>query len=127
ERLLKTRAGFGKRRARRCSGSGLTKIVHRFFGHPPLDRVVGQPLDLFTKVIGIEGFNNFDDTRVNVAAVFVENPAVCDLVRERMLEAVLQVREKLSCLEEFRRLEIINMAAKLVLREPSGSSREAAR
>src|SRR5215471_17879474 len=52
------------------------------------------------------------DARVNVPPAFVEHPAVGNVVSERMLEAVLQVRKDLRRVEKLSSLQIVEHTAK---------------
>ena len=47
---------------------------------------MAEPLDLLTETIRVKRFDRFDDTGVKITAPLLEEAAVRDLMRERVLE-----------------------------------------
>src|SRR5215472_8227876 len=75
---------------------------------------MGKPLDLLTQAVGVKFFYGIDDTRVDIAAAFVQNPAVGDILGQGVLEGVLQVGKKLRRVEKLGSLQIVEQRAKPV-------------
>ena len=65
-----------------------------------------QALDLLREAIGIETLDRFDDRPVERAPPILQHASVRDLVRERVLERVLEVGEKLRLVHELGGLEV---------------------
>ena|SRR6516165_10078150 len=80
---------------------------------------MGEPFDLLAEPISIKLFDCIDDSCMDVAAAFVEQPAIGDVVSERVLEGVLQVRKDLSGVEKLGRLQIVQQAPKPLLCQPA--------
>jgi hypothetical protein len=51
---------------------------------------------------------------VDFTATFVEYPTVCDVVSERVLERILQIRKKLCRIEKLGSLQTVQQTTKLV-------------
>src|SRR5262249_14332495 len=81
--------------------------------------MIGQPLNLFVKSIGVKLFNRIHDARVDFTATFVEYPTVCDVVSKRVLERILQIRKKLCRIEKLGSLQTVQQATKLVFHKPA--------
>ena len=47
---------------------------------------MGKPLDLLAQAVGVKFFYGIDDARVDVAAAFVQNPAVGDVLGQECLK-----------------------------------------
>ncbi len=95
--------GGGPRgRAVERPGPRLPAIPDRFVPQVPAQRVVRQPLRMFTQPVHIEPLDRAHDLGVKLAAPVLEQAPVGHLVRERVLEGVLQVREELGLVEELR-------------------------
>jgi hypothetical protein len=77
---------------------------------------MGQPLGLLGDALGRELLDGLGDAGVQGALPLVEQPLVGHLVRERVLEGVLEVREEPGLVEELRGLEAGELGAHLVLR-----------
>jgi hypothetical protein len=56
---------------------------------------MGEPLDLLVETIPVERLDRFDDPRVKISSPLVQQAAIRDLVRERVLEGVFGIREVL--------------------------------
>jgi hypothetical protein len=105
QRLFEPGDSLTVRRARGSPGAGRSCV-----GHSPLpdlgaDRVMRQPLGLLLQASGVHLVDRVDDAGVERLAPLLEQATVGDLVRQRVLERVLQLREqagfvqKLGCLE----------------------------
>jgi hypothetical protein len=78
-----------------------------------------EPLDLLAKPVGKKPFYRIHDSRVDVAAAFVEHSAVGDVVGEGVLEGVLQVGKELCRVEKLGSLQIVEQTAKPVFCQPA--------
>jgi hypothetical protein len=52
---------------------------------------MSEPLDFSAEALPMERLDRPDDPPVKLAASLLQQPAVCDLVRERVREGVLEV------------------------------------
>jgi hypothetical protein len=68
--------------------------------------VVGQPLGLLDDALGPEPFDGLGDAGMESALPVVEQPLVRRLVREGVLERVLEVRKDPGLVEELRGLQV---------------------
>src|SRR5262245_3111553 len=93
QRLLQSGPGVQESSPRGSLPSSLPEILHCLLPQLAPDCVMGEPLDLVAQPVGVKLFQGINDARVDVAATFVEQPAICDLVREGVLEGILQVGE----------------------------------
>jgi hypothetical protein len=57
---------------------------------------MGEPLDLSIETIPVERLDRLNDPRVELAAPLLQQPAVRDLVRERVREGVFAARRARS-------------------------------
>ena len=94
----------------------LAKIAGRFLPQLPAQGVVGEPLGLLGAALGREPLDGLGDASVQGALLLMEQPLVRHLVRERMLERVLEVREESGLVEELGGLQAGEVGAHLVLR-----------
>jgi hypothetical protein len=67
---------------------------------------MGEPLDVLTEAISVERLDCVHDSRVKVAAPLVQQTAVRDLMRKRVLEGVFEVWEEARLVEELGGLEM---------------------
>jgi hypothetical protein len=88
---------------------------------------MGELLDLLAEPIGVELFYGIHDARVDVSAALVEHSTVCDVVSERVLKRVLQVRKEPCRVKKFSSLQIVQETAKLVLCKPTDCKQESER
>jgi hypothetical protein len=79
--------------------------------------VIGEPLDMLAKAISVERLDCPDNPRVKLAALLLKQPGVRDLMREGMLERVLEIRKQTSVIEEIASLETIEPATKSLIRQ----------
>ena len=105
--LLEPGAGIQERRACGRLPSRLPEIQHCLLLQFAPDGMSGEPLDLLTQPVGVQHFYGIHRTRVDVAAAFVEHPAIGDVVGEGVLESVLQRRKELCRVEKFGGLQIV--------------------
>src|SRR5580765_1572842 len=80
-------------------------------------RVVGQPLHLLGQAVGVQVLDGRRDARMQAAPPLLQERAVGDVVRERVLERVLHAREQADLVDELRGLELGEVAAEHVLRQ----------
>ena len=117
QRLLEPDPGVRERRPRGRLESGLPEIVHRLLPQLAPDGVMGEPLDLLAEAIPVERLDRLDDPRVKLAAPLLQQAAVRDLVRERVLEGVLEVRKQPRLVEELGGLQAVEPAAERLVRQ----------
>ena len=118
ERLLQVGDGLAVGGPRHGPEPRLAEIGDRLLPQLPAQGVVGQPLDLLGDALGREPLDGLGDAGVQGALPLVEQAPVRDLVRERVLERVLEVREEPRLVEELRGLQV---------REPARAARPPAR
>jgi hypothetical protein len=82
----------------------------------PAQGVMGQPLGLLGDALGRESLDGLGDVGVQGALPVVEQPAVRDVVGERVLERVLAVRKEPGLVEELRGLQVSQLGPHLGLR-----------
>src|SRR3712207_5211878 len=73
---------------------GSSKIGYRLVPHLATHGMERQQLHLLALAVGIERLERLDDPRVQGTPPFLEQAPVGDLVRERVLERVFEVREQ---------------------------------
>ena len=56
---------------------------------------MGESLDVPAEAIPVKRFDRVQDPRVKIPAALLQQAAVRDLVRERVLERVLEIRKRL--------------------------------
>ena len=103
QRLLELLGGLAIRGAAVGPGARLAKVRHRLLPRLAADGVVREPLDLLGQALGVERLDGLDDPGVQRAPALLEQAAVGDLVGERVLEGVLEIREQARLVEELRR------------------------
>ena len=105
ERLLQVGDGLAVGGPRHGPEPRLAEIGDRLLPQLPAQGVVGQPLGLLGDALGREPLDGLGDAGVKRAPPIVEQPLVRHLVRERMLERVLEIRKEPGLVQELRRLE----------------------
>jgi hypothetical protein len=118
--LLEPGPGVLERRPRGRLRSGLTEIVHRLLRQLGPHGVVGEPLDLLVEAIPVERLDRRDDPRVKLAPALLQQATVCHVVRERVLERVLEVRKQTGLVEELGRLESVESATERLVWQVGG-------
>ena len=71
---------------------------------------MGEPLDLLAEAIAVERLDRVDDPRVKLVAAIVQESAVGDLVRERVLEGILEIRKQPGLVKELGGLQVVEAA-----------------
>src|SRR6267143_3369675 len=117
QRLLEPGPGVRERRPRRRLEPGLAEIVHRLLSQLAPEGVMGEPLDLLPQAIPMERLDRVDDPRVNLPPTLLQEAAVRDLVRQRVLEGVLEIRVEAGLVEELRGLQAVEPWAERLIRE----------
>ena len=117
QRLLEPDPGVRERRPRGRLESGLPEIVHRLLPQLAPEGVMGEPLDLLAEAIPVERLDRVDDPRVKLAAPLLQQAAVRDLVGERVLEGVLEIREEPGLVEELGGLQVVEPATERLVRQ----------
>ena len=116
ERLLQVGDGLAVGPPRHGPEPRLTEIGDRLLPQLPAQGVMRQPFCLLGHVLGREPLDGLSDAGVQGALPVVEQPLVCHLVSECVLERVLEVRKEPGLVEELRGLEVRQLGAHLVLR-----------
>src|SRR5262245_14622825 len=76
--------------------------------------MVREPLDLLAETVAMERLDRVHESRVQVATPLLQEAAVRDLVGERMLERVLQIRKQTRLVQELGRLQMREPAPKIL-------------
>jgi len=87
-------------RAREGLGARLTQVGQRLVPHLAVEGMVGEALDLFSETIAIEPLDGVHDPGMQGAASLVEKALIGDLVREGVLEGVLDLGEQARLVDE---------------------------
>src|SRR5262249_51753958 len=82
-----------------------SEIVHRLFSQLAAERVMGEALDLLAKTGPVEGFDRVHEPRMEMPSPLLEQSLIGDLMRQRVLEGVLEVREEPRFVQELRPLQ----------------------
>jgi hypothetical protein len=80
-------------RAQEGLGAGLAQVAHRLVPDLALPRVVRQPLHVLDEAIAVQALDGGRHRGVKIAPALPQEARVGHVVGERMLEAVLEVRE----------------------------------
>src|SRR5262245_40110308 len=78
---------------------------------------MGKPLDLLAKTLAVERLDCVDDSRVKVAATLLEEAAIRDFVRKRVLEGILDIRKQPGFVDELRSLQVVEPATERHVRQ----------
>src|SRR5262245_5279373 len=101
ERLLQMGDGVAIGSSRDRAHTRVAKIAHGLVPQPTPQRVMRQSLGLLADALLLESLDRLDDAGVKGALTVVQQPLVCDVMRERMLEGVLEVWEEPRLVEKF--------------------------
>src|SRR5205823_635586 len=74
--------------------AGLGEVRDGFRPHFTAERMCGETLDVLRHAVRVQALDRFDDRRVQNAAPLPEEAPVGDLVRQRVLEGVLERGEE---------------------------------
>ena len=77
---------------------------------------MGEPLDLSTEAISVERLDRINDSRVKFTPMLLQQSSVCDLVRERVLERVVDVRDQPRLVQELAFLKPVEARTEHFLR-----------
>jgi hypothetical protein len=116
ERLLEPGSGVRERRPRGRLEPGLPEIVHRLLPQLASEGLMGEPLDLSPEAIPMERLDRLNDPCMKLAATFLQQAAVGDLVGERVLERVLEIRIEPDLVEELGGLQVVEPTTERLVR-----------
>jgi hypothetical protein len=116
ECLFEPSPGFLERRPRGRLESSLPEIVRRLLPQLALEGVMGEPLSLLAEALLLERLERGNDPRVKLPPTLLQQAPVRDLVRERVLEGVLQIRTEPGLVEEFGGLQMVESAPERLVR-----------
>src|SRR5207245_295579 len=100
-----------------CLEPGLPEIVHCLLPQLAPAGVMRETLDLSAEPIRMEYLDRVDDPCMKRPPPLLQQTSVRDLVRERVLEGVLEIRVEPALVEELGRLESVESAAERLLRQ----------
>ena len=106
QRLLEVRRRLLVGRARECFGPGLPEIGQRLVPDFAANGVMGQPLYMLREAVTVKRLDRVDDPGVKIAPTVLQEAAVGDIVREGMLEGVLEVGKEARLVQELGGLEV---------------------
>ncbi len=106
QRLLKARHRLSKGRARRRFSARLPEVPYRLLPHLSPKGVLGEPVDVLHQAVGIEPLNDLHNAGVQGASALLEQAVVGHLMREGVLEGIVQLGEETRFVEELRRLQM---------------------
>ena len=111
QRLLKERGrlaagGAGDRLVR-----GLVQILHPVALHLASQGVMRELLDVLAETVGVQVLDGADDGPVQRLPALAQEPAVGDVVRQRVLERVLELGKQSRLVQELTGLEASEAAA----------------
>jgi hypothetical protein len=75
------------------------------------DGMVREPLNVLGQALGIEPLDGVDDPGMEWASAIHEDAPVANVVCERVLERVLELREEAHLIQELGRLEVAEALA----------------
>jgi hypothetical protein len=78
---------------------------------------MGQPLDLSAEAILVERLDRLGDPRVQLASTLLQQATVRDLVRERMLEGVFEIRKQSDLVHELGGLQMVQPPTERLVRQ----------
>jgi hypothetical protein len=76
---------------------------------------MGEPLDLLAEAIPVERLDRVHDPRVKIPAPLLKQASVRDLMCERVLERVFEIRKQPSLVEEVGGLQMVESATERVV------------
>src|SRR5215471_6172913 len=91
-----------------CRGFRTSQSLELYGSLPQLaaKRMMSKPIDVVTKPIRIETFDDLGDPRMKSTAAFEQQRVVRDLIGQSMLEGVFQVGIQGSFIEELSSLQM---------------------
>jgi hypothetical protein len=70
---------------------------------------------VLSETIPIDGLDGDDNSRMKLAAPFLQQSPVGDVVRERVLEGILEIRKEPGLVEELGGLQAVETATERVV------------
>src|SRR5438132_1830637 len=115
--LLEPRYRFAVGRSLVRLHASLPQIPDSLLPQLALECMVAQSLDVLGEAVGIETFDHLYDPRVKRSPALIEQSAVRDLVSERVLEGILEVRIEAGLVEELGSLQVVEPATERLVRQ----------
>src|SRR5688500_15622577 len=115
EGLLQARGSLAVSGARGRLGASLAQVVHSLCPELPPQRVVREALDVLGEAAGMQSLDGLDNTGVQRPAAILEQAPISDLVGQRVLEGVFDIREQAGLVEELSGLQVGETLAQPVL------------
>ena len=100
ERLLEAGDRLAVGRSSEGLGAGLTEVPHGLLPDLAPERVVRECLEMLDQAVGMESLDRIDDLGVQRPTPIVEQTPISDVVDQRVLEGVLEIREQARLVEE---------------------------
>jgi hypothetical protein len=115
EGVLEMGAGIPQRPAQHRLGPRLSRVKQCLVPQLSAQSVMGQSLDLLPQSVAMESLDLLDNPRVDGAPAVSEETAVRHLLRERMLERVLQIGKEACLIQKLRGLQKRELSAHALL------------
>src|SRR6266436_2062720 len=115
--LCEVRDGLDVARSLERLGPRFIEICDGLVPDFPLDRVMSELLGLLAQAVRVESLDRFNDPGVERAAALAEKSPVGDLVRQRVLEGVLELRKEIGLVQELGGLELDEVLSQLLVRQ----------
>ena len=106
QRLLEVGDRLSMRRAGGRSGARSAQIAHRLRPRLAPQGVVGEQLDLLRAPPAVQPLEGLHDPAVQLPTPVLEEAAVRHLMRQRVLERVLEIGEEMGLVQELGGLEV---------------------
>jgi hypothetical protein len=100
--------------ARLRGRADLLQVVKRLVPDLASEGVVGEAVDVLGQTIAVDALDRLDDPGVERAAAILKQAPVGDLVRQRVLERVLEIGEQLRLVDELGGLQARETAPEVV-------------
>ena len=102
----------------------LLQVRDRLLPHLAAESMVSHALDLLAQPIAVQRFDRLHDPGMERAPAVLQHAAVRDLVGQRVLEGVLEIREEARLVQELGRLEVSEPVSKAALEHIDDSLQE---
>src|SRR5262245_575463 len=99
--------------------SRLPKIVHCLFAHLAAKSMMGELLDKFVQPVGIDPLNDVDNLLVQRLTVSGEKASIGDIMGERVLEGIRDVRKEARVVHKFGFAQLAKSTSQLILVQSS--------
>src|SRR5437867_3385763 len=100
-----------------CLSAGLTKIGNRPIPHFSPKGVVREPFNLAGEAVGVERLDGVHNMGMESTPLFIEQAAVGDFLRERVLKRVFELRKEARLVEKLSGLQMGERPTQRLLRE----------